>query len=375
MDNKLYEELTQYLTTLTYPFNLDDSQQIKLQKISTQYLMKNNLLHKRTRDGDKRVILPEQVEIILYNLHKDMTGAHLGGDATFEKAKERYYWPQMYEDVRKYIQQCDNCQKRGSSKRKELLQPIKVKAPFHRVGIDIKVPLPRTSQGNRYIIVAMDYFTKWPEAKPIPDIKSETVAKFIFDEIICRHGVPDELLSDRGTSFLNKVVDALCEKFQTKHRLTSAYRPQTNGMVERFNRTIGECLAKLIADKEKEWDEYVESVLFAYRTMKHNTTGYTPFYLLYGRQATLPIELKIPTELSDDKNFKDALMDRLFKIINQLEDDRQIALDQIKDDQRKQKDRYDISATAEQFKIGDKVLVERTWLKNNFSAKLEERWM
>ena len=91
MDNKLYEDLTQYLTTLTYPFNLDDSQRIKLQKISTQYLMKNNLLYKRTKGGDKRVILCDQVEIILYNLHKDMTGAHLGGDATFEKAKERYY--------------------------------------------------------------------------------------------------------------------------------------------------------------------------------------------------------------------------------------------------------------------------------------------
>jgi hypothetical protein len=375
MDNEFYENLTQYLKTLTYPPDLDNSQRIKLQKDSTQYMMKNNLLHKRTRDGDKRVILREQVEIILYNLHKDMTGAHLGIDATYEKAKERYYWPQMFDDVRSYTQQCDNCQKRGSSKRKEPLQPIEVKAPFHRVGIDIKGPLPRTSQGNRYIIVAMDYFTKWPEAKSIPDIKSETVAKFIFDEIICRHGVPEELLSDRGTSFLNKIVDTLCEKFQTKHRLTSAYRPQTNGMVERFNRTIGECLAKLVADKEKEWDEYVESVLFAYRTMKHNTTGYTPFYLLYGRQAKLPIELRIPTELSDDKNIKDALMERLFKIINQLENDRQIALNQIKVDQQKQKDRHDIGATFEKFKIGDKVLVERTWLKTNFSAKLEERWM
>ena len=121
MDNEFYENLTQYLKTLTYPPDLDNSQRIKLQKDSTQYMMKNNLLHKRTRDGDKRVILREQVEIILYNLHKDMTGAHLGIDATYEKAKERYYWPQMFDDVRSYTQQCDNCQKRGSSKRKEPL--------------------------------------------------------------------------------------------------------------------------------------------------------------------------------------------------------------------------------------------------------------
>ena len=81
---------------------------------------------------------------------------------------------------------------------------------------------------------------------------------------------------------MNQVIAQLCQKFQTKHRLTSPYRPQTNGMVERFNRTIGECLAKLVYDQENEWDTYVSSVLFAYRTMKHKSTGYIPFYLMYG---------------------------------------------------------------------------------------------
>ena len=104
-----------------------------------------------------------------------------------------------------------------------MLIPIKVKALFHRVGIDIKGPLPITSDNNRYIIIAMDYFTKWPEAKAIADIKAETVAKFIYEEIICRHGTPEELLSDRGLSFMNQVVDQLYAKFQVKHRLISPY--------------------------------------------------------------------------------------------------------------------------------------------------------
>jgi transposase InsO family protein len=98
----------------------------------------------------------------------------------------------------------------------------------------------------------MDYFTKWPEAIAIPNIKAETVTKFIYEQIICRHGVPQEILSDRGTLFINKIVDELCQKYQTKHRLTSAYRPQTNGMVERFNCTIGECIAKLVQDNNKK---------------------------------------------------------------------------------------------------------------------------
>ena len=142
----------------------------------------------------------------------------------------------------------------------------KVKGSFYKIRIDIKGPLPITSNGNRYIIVAMDYFSKWPEAKVLSNIRAKTVAEFIYNDIICRHGVPQEILSDRGTSFVNKVINELCEKYQTKHRLTSPYRPQTNGMVERFNRTLRECIAKLVQDNQKEWDSLINSILLAYRT-------------------------------------------------------------------------------------------------------------
>ena len=167
----------------------------------------------------------------------------------------------------------------------------------------------------------MVYFTKWPEAKPISNIKAVTVAEFIYKEIICRHGVPIEILSDKRSSFVNSVINELCEKFQTKHRLTSAYRPQTNGMIERFNRTIGECIAKLISNKEKEWDEYIEAVLLAYRTMKHKSTKFTPFQLIYGRQVRLPVDLKITTFQDEPMTFDEASMKRSFNIINKMRSD------------------------------------------------------
>src|SRR5213078_1383139 len=170
--------------------------------------------------------------------------------------------------------------------------------------------------------------------------KAETVAKFIYEEIICRHGVPQEMLSDRGTSFLNQVIEELCQKFQTKHRLTSSYRPQMNGMIERFNRIIGECIAKLLTDKEKEWEEYIDAVLLAYCTMKHEATGFTPFQLLYGRQAKLPVDLKIITYQKMPEQQKSHHKRKLTKL-----------------------------------KIGDKVLVHHTNLQTNFSAKLEEKWI
>ena len=252
MNRDEYQEIYNYLERLHTPKDYDEHRITHLKNKSNKYFIQHHQLFRRRKNGQpQRVILPDQVEIILFNLHKDQNGAHLGIDVTYEKTKERYFWPQMYETVRQYVKTCENCQKRGKPNRNEELIPLVVEHPFHRIGIDIKGPLPITEKGNRYIIVAMDYLTKWPEAKAITNIKAETVAKFIYEEIICRHGVPEEILSDKGTSFLNQVIRELCEKFQTKHRLTSAYRPQTNGMIERFNRTIGECIAKLLSDKKR----------------------------------------------------------------------------------------------------------------------------
>jgi hypothetical protein len=373
MDKQLYQDLIQYLTTLTFMDGITDKRKTLIRKNSTHYIYQHNTLYRKTKDGIRKVILPEQVESILYHLHTDMSGAHMGIDAVIGKIKDRYYWPQLGEDVKKYIQTCDVCQRRGPSNRREELIPIPVQGPFHRIGIDIKGPLPITSNGNRYIIVAMDYFTKWPEAIAIPNIKAETVAKFIYEQIICRHGVPQEILSDRGTSFINKIVDELCQKYQTKHRLTSAYRPQTNGMVERFNRTIGECIAKLVQDDNKEWDQLLDAVLLAYRTKKHKTTGKTPFYLVYGREATLPIDLKIPYQVN--QVVKDPMQKRIYQLIIELEEERNTVFQRIEKEQFKQKQNHDKQGISEKLKIGDQVLVERTWLKNSFSAKLEDKWI
>jgi hypothetical protein len=280
----------------------------------------------------------------------------------------------MYETIKQYIKTCDNCQRRGGPSRKEQLIPITVRQPFYRIGIDVKGPLPITSKNNRYLIVAMDYLTKWPEAIAVPDCKAETIARFLYEEIITRHGTPNEILSDRGTSFLNKVVKELCDKFQIKHRLTSSYRPQTNGMVERFNRTIGECISKLLSEKEKEWDEYVHAVLMAYRTTKHETTKFTPFQLLYGRQAKLPVELKVVTFEQPNLTYEEAIRQRTIDILEKMNKEQNQALDNIEKGQEKLKKRAN-KRTSKKLKIGDKVLVHRTDLQNNMSAKLQEKWI
>jgi hypothetical protein len=221
-----------------------------------------------------------------------------------------------------------------------------------------------TTKGNRYLIVAMDYLTKWPEAKPLKQAKAVDVVEFIFKEIISRHRVPKVILTDRGTEFNNQWINELCRTWQTKHRLTSPYRPQTNGMVERFNQIIGEYLAKL--SNEKEWDESIEAVLLAYRTKKHESTGFTPFQLIYGRQATLPIELKISTYKEEEM---EALLKRTKEIIENNDSLR--AQQRIKLLQEKRK----LTQKSDRFKIGDKVLLYQTHLEKNLFAKLEAKWI
>jgi len=144
----------------------------------------------------------------------------------------------MYEDIRGYVQTCDACQRRGNPKANNILHLIKSKASFQRIRIDIVEPLIITKKGNGYIVTAIDYFTKWPIAKAIKEATAKTVSKFIYEKIICEHGCPQVLQSDRGTHFVNRVIQDLSEKFRIKHRLSTPYHPQTNGLVERFNHTL-----------------------------------------------------------------------------------------------------------------------------------------
>ena len=136
--------------------------------------------------------------------------------------------------------------------------------------------------------------TKWPEARALPNAKAASVAAFFYENIICRHGCPRELLTDQGTHFVNELIDSMCNRIGVRHRLSTPYHPQTNGLVERFNRTLCEMLAKYTYQYQQDWDIFLPSALFAYRTMRQNTTRYEPFYLTYGRDAVLPIDLQLP---------------------------------------------------------------------------------
>jgi len=212
----------------------------------------------------------------------------------------------------------------------------------------------------------MDYLTKWPEARAFSEATAEVTAQFIYENIICQHGCPQIILSDRGTHFNNKMIKELMQRFQIKHNLSTPYHPQTNGLVERFNRTLCESLAKTI-EYDDEWDLYISPILFAYRTSKHSTTKIEPFYLVYGRDSKLPIDT--------DEVSSSNLNDRIQQLIDNVPYAREEARANIASSQNRQKKHHDAKLKDHvQFQIGDFVLYYNAAKEKQWSGKLDPKW-
>ena len=371
MDIQLYESIKYYLNNHRLPSNIpNDIQQLTLKKIH-EFTLKNDRLFWIKNDMEKRVIRRNELEEVLFNLHGSQLSGHFSTEATFNRAQESYYWPRMYREVENYVKSCDTCQRIGKKNKSNELHPIPVGKAFEKMGIDIVGPLEVTTSGNKYIIVATDYLTKWPEARAIQNIQAATVVQFIYEEIVCRHGTPKELLSDRGTSFVNNIVKAFCETMKIKHVLTTSYHPQTNGLTERLNKTLCETITKFVIQHEDGWDQYISSALFAYRTKVQKSTKFTPFFLLYGRQAETPLTQKFGME---DSELEHDLEDHISLITDRLQHVQNIARENINRAQEGQKARYDKKVKPKLYQMGEQVLLRESAHENVHGDKFRPKW-
>jgi hypothetical protein len=186
-----------------------------------------------------------------------------------------------------------DCQTKGVNNKLPagLLQPIPVRGPFSRVGIDAIGPFKLSNSGNKYILTATCYFTKYAEVRTVPDISAGTTAKFIVEEIICRHGAVEELLSDLGRNFLAEVVQQILVIVGTRHVRTTSYKPSINGLDERFNGTLCRSIFKYVDSTQKNWDQFIGMLRFEYNTNIQSSTKLSPFMILYGRDVRLPIDI------------------------------------------------------------------------------------
>ena len=222
--------------------------------------------------------------------------------------------------------------------------------------------------GNKYILVFTEYLTKWVEAEAIPDKNAETVLP-IFIRLVCTHGVPKDLITDQGREFYNKLNDLFCTEIGITHKVASPYHPQTGGHTERFNRTLSNMLVHYVNDNHDDWDKKLAYVLFAYRTSEHATTKNTPFFLVYGRRARLPIDIKLPSTSASEED----LSDRINAFLN-LTQQRKSAADNIKTKQKKQKKHHDKKANSHEFKVRDEVLLHNTRKLTRKGGKLSPFW-
>jgi hypothetical protein len=248
------------------------------------------------------------------------------------------------------------------------LKPIPSGKPFDRVAMDILGPLPKTKAGNKYIIVAMDYLTRYAEIAPLPSQKAHQVAKFFVQRIFAAHGPCRTLLPDRGSNFCSKLMAGTLSLLKIGHAKTTAYHPQTDGLVERFNATLEQMLTPYVNDPQDNWDEHLPFVQFAYNTAIQATTGYNPFYLLYGREPVLPLDAmcdKNPTRRAKDTP----------ELVPRLEKARNIARRNIDQVQRRMKTRYDARRRPPKFEKGQLVMRKRPdKTKKGRSKKLTNRW-
>lgn len=291
--------LINYLESGQLPDNDAAARRINID--SEQYCLLDGVLHhlyqprakniNQVRPLIRQLAVPGSLrQTVLQACHDSL--AHAGHERSYLTMRLRFYWKSMYTDSLQYIASCEVCQqsKRPSHPIKAPLHPMPIEDAFGRWHMDFAGPLPPTSEGHKYILVLVDSLTKWTEAFSLPNQSAKTVADVLYSQIFTRYGPPVSLITDRGQNFMSTLVSEICKRFGVKRIFTSSYHPQTNSQVERFWPVLWQSLRSYCLN-QKDWDQYIPSILYAYRgTPAAGSTQHTPYFLLFGRELSMPLE-------------------------------------------------------------------------------------
>jgi len=362
-DPKVKQIIT-YLQERELPSEDKEAREILLSQ--DNFTLKEGVLYYLVKDKTLRLVAPASCRQKLFDeAHSGVFGGHLREAKIHSELSRHYWWPGMRKDIVTWSKACSTCASRNPGRAvKSPLTPIPVGGAFDRVGVDI-IQFPTSKHGNKYAVVFVDYLTKWPEVFAVKDQTAHTVAQLLVEHIISHHGVPAELLSDRGANFLSGLLQEVCSLMGIHRLNTTAYHPQTDGLVERFNRTLTDMLAKTVTRDGADWDDQLPYVLFAYRAAAQESTRESPFFLLYGRDPRLPTE----TALSAPVDRKELDLGEYGRnLVSNLTQAWENARETIKWSQKRQKAVYDRKSKAV-FKEGDRVFLFKPAAKSGKAHK------
>ena len=297
----------------------------------------------------KQLVVPKDIRgKILLDNHENNN--HSGYLRTLARIRGNYSWPGLVGDVGVHLKNCEVCKATKTTKRDKVhLHPIKVTQPLELVSIDFVGPLEMSENGNRYIVSMQDHFSRFPAAYAVPEATSEAVVDSIL-KFSMDFGYPKCILSDRGTNFLSNLVTKACKKLNIERKMTASFRPQTNGLLERFHFTLKNALAVYPSN---EWDMFMGNVIGAYRSTPHTETKETPAFLFLGREMGVNPEIKFREPIIDYGD--DYVRSRL----TMMQRAHSYVREQNTSVQNRNKERYDASAKPHGYKAGDWVWLKR----------------
>ena len=373
-----FADLANYLAGGIIKKGLTSQQKSKFFSDVKHYFWDDPYLFKSCPDQVlRRCVFGTEARDILFHCHVGPTGGHHGPQLTARKVYDSgFYWPSIFKDALTFCRTCDACQRTGNiSSRDEMPRNIiQVCEVFDVWGIDFMGPFPNSNR-NLYILVAVDYVSKWPEAQALPTNDARVVLAFL-KRLFARFGTPKALISDRGTHFCNYQLEKALKRYGVTHRISTAYHPQTSGQVENTNRGLKRILEKTVGANPKDWSNKLDDALWEFRTAYKTPLGTTPFRLVYGKACHLPVETEHKAYWAlraCNLDLKESGKLRLSQL-NELDELRLEAYESSLLYKEKTKKWHDQRLRGnKEFKIGDRVLLFNSRFRL-FPGKLKSRW-
>ena len=306
------------------------------------------------------LVVPKALSRIVWEqAHSSPLAGHVGHKKIRQKLARHFFWERMSQDCKSWTTTCPVCQRGNTARRaKAPLHPVPViTQPWKKIAMDVVQPLSgltRTTKGNRFILTIMDQGSRYPEAFALRRVTAADIARCLT-ELFARFGLPEEILSDNGPNLTSKLIEELLASLKISHIKTTPYRPQSNGMLERWHRDLKRMLSKLSTGDRRRWDEWLPYVLFAARDTPHSATGFTPFELLFGREVRGP-SAALHQAWTAKKTLPASVVSYMMETQERLQTMTDTAKKREQETRKKTKSYYDRTAREDPLEEGDQVL-------------------